>query len=425
MPETLRLFEPYWRPHPGQRAFLERQDRITVLACGRRWGKTDACAAKLVLALMGQSPTKHLLIAPTQDQSQILFERVLQMLDGIGAPKPKVTHTPYPKLTLGEHRLQARSGHLGHALRGHGATHIVVDEAAYVHESIISEVAMPMLATTQGSLTLISTPRGHNHFWRFFGMGQREENGVWSAQAPSRDNPAVSPQFLAIQKELLPDRSYRTEYEAEFVDTAGAVFPTELVEACTTPRLPDFVESPVVIGIDFARYSDYTAVAVLDGHRRETSLQRLERWTGVPWREQIERAARIIRSFGQARVVCDATGVGDPVVEMLRAVVPEVHIEGFVFGSSSKSTLLDQLVMLFEQRALKMLPHVDLLRELQHFQAQRSPSGHTRLAAAQGYHDDLVMALALACHGLPSPYQPHVALGAARRFCKPQSNTPS
>jgi hypothetical protein len=42
-----------WTAHPGQLAFLESTAKIKVLACGRRWGKTDACAAAIVASMLG------------------------------------------------------------------------------------------------------------------------------------------------------------------------------------------------------------------------------------------------------------------------------------------------------------------------------------------------------------------------------------
>src|SRR5262249_9614122 len=147
--------------HPGQREFLLHPAKFKVLACGRRWGKTDACAVQVLQALHRPFPTKHLILAPTADQASLLFERVVGLLgrpsgrsDGSdesdGSEKSdksdwKLKHSPYPRLRFGAHTVMARSGHLPRALRGHEATHIVVDEAAYLPESLVTEVAMPML----------------------------------------------------------------------------------------------------------------------------------------------------------------------------------------------------------------------------------------------------------------------------------------
>jgi hypothetical protein len=369
--------------------------------------------------------SQQLVLAPTLDQARILFERVVSLLEALTEKTMKelkavLRSSPYPYLRFGDHKLSARSGHLGRSLRGNEATHIVVDEAAFVPESLITEIAQPMMATTRGELTLISTPNGRNHFFRFFQIGQRGELGVWSRRAPSSENPLVDRLFLEIQRELISERAYRTEYEAEFFDSSGRVFPTDSIQACLVRALPA-PEPPFSIGIDWARYSDFTSVAVLCGDRQEARLVHLEKWNDLKWGDQVERAAGLIGQFPNARVLCDATGVGDPVLEMLQSALPDHPINGIGFTSTIKRQLIDNLAFLMEQRRLSFLPNPDLMRELEHFEAQTTHSGNVRLGSAAGFHDDLVIALSLAARQLSSSYQPRLALGNQRRFSKARS----
>lgn len=413
---------PVWTPHAGQRAFLEAEARYKVLACGRRWGKTDACAASILLDLMGERPSRCLIVAPTLDQARLLFGRVVEMLEAAAERGLlercglKLRATPYPSLEYGPHRVKARSGHLPRALRGNEATRVVVDEAAFVHEEVVAEVVMPMLATTDGALTLISTPCGRNHFYRFFEMGRRGENGFWSRTAPSSESPHVRPEFLAVQRELISERAYLTEYEARFMDSAGRVFRTEHIVKCLVPALPEEPRPPFFIGVDWARYADFTAVAVLCGTREQAMLVETDRFNRMDWASQIERVAQIALRYPGARLTCDATGVGDMAVEALRRRLPGAAVEGFVFSSASKAELVDGLAWMVEHGSLKMAPNPALQRELEHFETRPSAAGHPRFESRPGYHDDLVMALALAARGLPSGCRPRVALGAERRF---------
>ncbi|MCW5939418.1 MAG: hypothetical protein KF884_02190 [Fimbriimonadaceae bacterium] len=413
--EFLERITPFWQPHQGQLEFLRNRAAVQVLACGRRWGKTEACAVRTVASLFEPSPTQHLLLAPTLDQARLLFDRTVALLEALGETA-KVRSSPYPRLQFGPHVVSARSGHVPRSLRGLGATDIVVDEAAYLPESLITEIAMPMLATTDGRLTLISTPHGKNHFWRFFHMGQRGEHGVWSRQAPSSESPFVSAQFLAVQRELISERAYRVEYEAEFLDGAGQVFRDEAVQKCLVPRAP-VAEPPFAIGIDWARYGDYTAVAVLSGDRADCALVELHQFHGTSWSEAVARVADVVERFPHASVLCDATGLGDPVLEWLRSALPDHKIDGLTFTSTVKAELIDNLAWLFEQGALTMAPDPALLRELQHFQAVPS-SGGTKLGAGSGFHDDLVVALSLAARQLRRRYRARVQVAGPRVFSK-------
>jgi hypothetical protein len=412
----LEQLSPHWRPHPGQREFLQSGSKFKVLACGRRWGKTDACAVEVLAALDQPSPTRHLILAPTADQASLLFGRVEELASGLGWPI-KVRRTPHPRLELGPHRLQARSAHVPRSLRGLEATHIVIDEAAFLPEEVVTEIALPMLAATQGRITLISTPRGRNHFWRFFRMGERGEHGIWSRQAPSCENPMIPESFLAIQRELISGRAYRVEYEAAFEDQEGRVFRQEAIEQALVADLIEPAEGHACIGIDWARYGDATALAVVKGSRDAAALIELHQWQGLAWAEQIRRAEDVIRAWPGAKVLCDATGVGDPVLEALRASLPDRRLDGFTFTAASKSELVDGLAWQIERRALAMAPHPELIRELEHFEASLRPSGSLALEG-RGFHDDLVMALALAVRQLPRTYSGGLLLGAPRQFSR-------
>lgn len=178
MESLLQRIAAHWQPHEGQLQFLTETATTKVLACGRRWGKTDVCAVEILAALHENSPTQHLILAPTQDQANLLFGKVTDWLERLEI-KHDVRLSPHPRVRVGDHVVRARSGHVGRSLRGQEATHLIVDEAAYVPESLITEIALPMLATTNGRCTLISTPNGRNHFWRFFRVrARRAPRGV-------------------------------------------------------------------------------------------------------------------------------------------------------------------------------------------------------------------------------------------------------
>lgn len=422
MESFLQRIESIWKPHAGQIDFLLNGAKIKVLACGRRWGKTDVCAIAILASLFQPFPKKHLVLAPTLDQATLLFDRTVQLLGNLleregDSSKVKEKRTPYPRFEWNGHRVVARSGHVGRSLRGNEATDIVVDEAAFVPEELIAEVAMPMLATSGGRLTLISTPRGMNHFWRFFQMGQEEANlSIWSRRSPTSESPYVSADFLEMQRKLISERAYRVEYEAEFLDSAGRVFRTEAIDGCLVVDFDEQPRAPFFVGVDWAKFGDYTAVAVLSGIRQDSKLVEIDRFHGSSWKEQVAKAARMIAQYPKAQVLCDATGNGDPLVEMLREQLPGHRVEGLHFTAPIKTEMVDRLAWTFENEAIQMRPHPDLIRELQHFETSETASGNTKYGAVSGSHDDLVIALALATRLLPHYYGSGIQVGAKRNF---------
>lgn len=399
-----------WRPHPGQQAFLSSRASVRVLACGRRWGKTEVIAAEIARTLLSDALRAVLLVAPSQEQAMLGFERTLEFLQRAGA-RPMVRRTPAPTLTLGGSRLWARAAARGGMfLRGRKAHLIVVDEAAYVPESIVAEVLIPMLADTGGRLALISTPRGTNYFYRYYLLGQEDGVRVWSLRSPSWHNPLLSPTVLQMQASMLTVRQYQIEYGAQFLDAEGQVFRTEWVDRALLLRLPD--EGLTVAGVDWARYRDYTALAILQGARDGAKLLEVRRWQGLSWAEQLNAVAQRLHAHAPARVLCDRTGVGDPLLETLQQQFP--HAEGVAFTQAFKQSVIEHLALMLEQGRLQLLPEPELLRELYHFEATPTPRG-VRLEGATGVHDDLVIALALAAWTLPDAHAGAIRTSGATR----------
>jgi len=160
--------------------------------------------------LLAGTARQVLLVAPSQEQAMLGFERTLDFLHRAGA-HPTVRRTPAPTLVLGDSRLWARSvARGGMFLRGRKAHLIIVDEAAYVPEAVVAEVLTPMLADTGGRLALISTPRGKNYFYRYYLQGQEDGIRVWSMRSPSWHNPLLSPTILQMQASMMTQRSIRS-----------------------------------------------------------------------------------------------------------------------------------------------------------------------------------------------------------------------
>jgi phage FluMu gp28-like protein len=376
-----------------------------VLACGRRWGKTDAAAADLAGRIATASASKQIAIAPTIAQARIVFDRVVWMLTAAGVAFTPLM-TPYPSLKVFDqgdkkgpvvHILDARSGHDARLLRGQGADHILIDEAAFVAESTITEVAMPMLATSGGRMTLISTPFGKNHFYRFYQYGERGEHEFWSRSGASSENPHVDRNYLLTQQNLLSESAFAAEYLAEFSDSNATVFGYEFIQAALSA--PKVDSGFVAVGVDWGRKRDYTAVTAVRGTQLRAEILETQTWRRMPWSKLVANAADFVRRHRAGKVSCDATGVGDCSTEQLAEVAGSTRIESVCLTSKTKSGLIQSLVWMLEQGRLRLPGDVELIREMESFEA-RQTEGYPKYGAPFG-HDDRVCALALACAALP------------------------
>ncbi len=182
------------------------------------------------------------------------------------------------------------------------------------------------------------------------------------------------------------------------------------------------------LGVDLGQRRDHTALAVLErwdkahgyGSRTLQSLETryLERVPlGTPYTVVVERIRRMTehRSVaGQVSLVVDATGVGAPVLDLLRQArlgceITAVSITGGERESQSgsvynvpKRDLMAGVQVMLERGELKIAKGLResraLVKELMDVKSKQTSGGRTRLGAdGSGEHDDLVIAVALAC----------------------------
>jgi hypothetical protein len=192
------------------------------------------------------------------------------------------------------------------------------------------------------------------------------------------------------------------------------------------------------IGCDLGQARDFTAIAVLErvkvttetlaqpgfeqpryerqerGEQHLRHLQRLPLGTGYP--EVVALLCTMMKAFperpSRADLVVDATGVGRPVVDMIRKAglrpVAVTITGGFDETSPSsndwrvpKRNLVSSLAVLLQSGRLKISPQLtegdNLVRELLNFKVKVSAAGHDSYEAwRESIHDDLVLATAIA-----------------------------
>ncbi len=420
-----------WTPHPSQRLWLLDDHPVKVAACGRRWGKTEAAAVDVATFATAFDSSVQMIVAPTYDQSKLIARTVEHLL--LGSPHTRrhtrITRTPYTEIRFLGSRIMARTADEdGRNLRGHSADRVVVDEAAFVRDEVVEEVIGPMLADRNGLLVMVSTPFGKNHFYRAFVEGQGNAvsespcrssllpSRVASFRFPSWANPHISREYIEAQRSVLTERQFKVEYEAEFVDDQSSVFAWDDIEAAiddTGTGGRGNAESIYVAGIDWARYSDYTAVVILEigGFHAPHSSRRfrvvaVDRFNRIDWHSQVERVADLLCRYGVRGIAADQTSVGDPVLDLLRRKLWEergldAEIEGVVFDARTKRELIDNLALRLAHREVAFPRIEPLVQELQFYEYEITGSGHVRTQARRGYHDDCVTALALALRIAP------------------------
>jgi hypothetical protein len=123
-----------------------------------------------------------------------------------------------------------------------------------------------------------------------------------------------------------------------------------------------------------------------------------DRFNQIDWTLQRNRLQNMAQKWDTVQVVAEANSIGEPNIEELRKT--GLDITAFTTTAASKQQIINQLALAFEQADITIPNDPVLIGELQAYTIERLPSGNYRYTAPAGLHDDCVMALALAWHGV-------------------------
>jgi phage terminase large subunit len=298
--EQERILGSLWEPHPAQRAIMERNERFRIVACGRRWGKSEMTAHLALEHALEHTQATVWWVAPTYEQSNSYgFDKIKPLLSSdITVEPPRLSKPREISLVTGS-ELSFRSAEREDSLRGGGVDFLVLDEAGAIPDRAWVEELRPTLSDTEGDMLAIGTPKRRNWFYKWFQRGSSEKYpDVVSFQAPTETNPHIHDAEVESAREDMPDRDFKREYRAKFLDESGGVF-TDLEARVLADYDPAYVsgEEPYSTGVDFARTDDYTVIVTLDASGR---LVHFDRVRGAGWPE-IQRRVESTAASTRAR----------------------------------------------------------------------------------------------------------------------------
>jgi hypothetical protein len=392
-------------PHPAQTLVLDEAARFNVIACGRRWGKTEGLLEHVAVpSALDGNPVGW--FAPTYKLLDEAWHMACELLAPFGASVQVSKQERQIRLPSGGvidfWTLASSTAETSRAGRGRKYADVIIDEAAHAPylEQDWTKAIRPTLADLRGRAWFPSTPYGHNYFWRLWTKGQAEDPLWASWQMPTITNPYIHPDEIEAARADLPADAFAKEYEAQFLADAANPFGVNAIRACIVDPWSPSGSDVSFWGVDLAKSTDWTVAIGLDDYGQVKAFQR---WQG-PWRQTMPTLCSMI---GDRPCLMDSTGVGDPIVEMIQSKVPLV--EGYKFTSQSKQQLMEGLAVVI-QRGEVGFPDGLIVNELESFQYEYKPTG-VRYTAPEGMHDDCVDALALAvrCRAMsPGPAVLHV-----------------
>jgi phage terminase large subunit-like protein len=229
--------------------------------------------------------------------------------------------------------VQVKSADNPDSLRGEGLDFLGMDECAYTHEDAWTAALRPALSDRLGKAMFISTPSRRNWFFRIWQRGIDDDPEWKSFRFPTSDNPFIQPTEIEAARGMLPDRLFRQEYLAEFIEDEGAVFRN--IAACITSSIPEraaHVGHRLVMGADWGKHNDYTALSVGCADCK-VELAR-DRFNQIDYAVQRARLGALAESWAVTNILAESNAMGEPIIEQLQR--DGLPVRGFVTSATSK-----------------------------------------------------------------------------------------
>jgi len=410
-----------WKWDKWQEEVLEHIGNIT-LRTGRQVGKSEVVSAKAVKFARENAGTTTLIIAASQRQSSLLFEKVRGTIDLMELDSKKKLYSEKPTLTKillnnGSRIYSLPTGRTGHFIRGFTIDLLIADEAAYIPEAVWLSCT-PMLAVSKkargmGHIILLSTPFGKGgYFYNSF-----TDKDFRSFHVSSEDCKRIPKDFLKKEKERMTKAEYRQEYQGEFTDEWNQFFTTDLIKKCMTfiewNKKEDYDSSAnYYLGVDIARYGgDENAFVISELKGTQLKVVRCVTTNRISTTDTIGRIGELEKEWNFKKIFVDDGGVGGSVTDVLiekhgRKVLginnASKRIE--VQGEDKKRGILKEdlysnALMLMETGRIELISDLHLLKSLKGitFQYGSLNEKHSRNIKIFGDYSHLAEALVRAC----------------------------
>ena len=381
-------------PHTKQReiidSIIEGPAKYHIICVGRQFGKSLLAENLALYYAINEAGCNILWCSPTWSQANKVQKELARAIGHSGIIESNNYSSGELTLRTGS-TIYFRSTERYDNIRGITCSYGFLDEAAFMANEAFREAIEPVFLVRGKRVVFLSTPKGRNFFYDLYQLGASPDHSNYkSYRGRSSDSPFIDVQAIIEAKKTLPDKVFRQEYEAEFIDDGGEVFSG--LSNITFTQWPKATK-PIYCGIDVGRV-DWTVATFMDSSGQVVDIYRNN---SVNWSDMVRDISNKAREW-DAQCMIEVNGVGDPIYEQLRAQWPK--IETFTTTNKSKQEIIEGLILDVNEENIR-IPHEDLFRPLFHemsiFTYDYSPKTRSiRYGHPPGMHDDTVMSLALA-----------------------------
>ena len=339
---------------------------------------------------INNAPVKILFVAPVYSQVTRVQKEMMAAIGGSGLVKQNNYSDNELTLTTGS-TIYFRSAERYDNIRGGTFDYACLDEAAFIKEGAWTEAIKPTLLVKGKRVVMASTPNSKNWYYDIAMLGQSSDYPDYKFYtATSYDTPFISDKEIEDAKKTVPEKVFRQEYLAEFLDGGGEVFSNlPAIEFNQYPK----PQGKLFGSLDIGRANDYTVCIIMDSKGNVIDIYRNNKDT---WNHITRDVINLVKKYN-ANLLVETNGVGDPIYSNIKDEWPNTH--PFVTTSKSKNEIIEGLILDVNEQNIG-IPSKSLFGPLQEemevFTYKYNPKTRSiSYGHPNGLHDDTVIALGL------------------------------
>jgi hypothetical protein len=369
---------------------LESNVKYHIINTGRQIGKTITLQNLMLYWAINDAPVKILFVAPVYSQVTRVQKEMMAAIGGSGLVANNNYSDNELTLTTGS-TIYFRSAERYDNIRGGTFDMACLDEAAFIKEGAWTEAIKPTLLVRGKKVVMASTPNSKNWFYDIAMLAQSPDYQDYKFyKATSYDTPYISHKEIEDAKRTVPDKVFKQEYLAEFLDGGGEVFSNlPSIEFNKYPK----PQGKLFAALDIGRANDFTCCIVMDqkGNIVDTYRNNKDSWNSIT-----KDVIALVKKWN-ANLLVETNGVGDPIYSNILDEWKNTH--PFTTTNKSKQEIIEGLILDVNEKNIS-IPSKSLFGALQHemetFTYKYNPKTRSiQYGHPQGGHDDTVIALAL------------------------------
>ncbi len=389
-------------------------NRFNIIRKFRQAGITTLCAAYSLWSIIFKKNHYVMVVSIGDRESTAFLRRVMMMYEDLPmwlkpAIKEKNKHTLHLST---DSRIKSQPAGAG---RGEAASHLMVDEAAFIDKMREFWAAIYPVISTGGKVTMISTVNGmSNLYYELYRDAQTKSNNFNIVDLHWKEHPEYTDKWAEEHRPMVGERMWLQEYCCEFLGT-GDTF----IDRHTLKRLKENTNNEYrlkysnamrvwkepdpyhtyAIGVDssFGRDRDYSAFHVINVY---TGEQVAEFYSN---RTSLSAFAKIISTEGNkynlAHVIIERNGLGVALIQDLferfeyeNLWMDEKQEFGIQITTKSREVVLATLEEYLRSSKVDINSERTVDELLTFIITENG-----KIEADESYNDDLTMGLALTC----------------------------